>query len=57
MWTKAEADGRILRHVPRALARRYVRFYWVAEEHGEEEQRARDLFYGLWISDLFMRRV
>lgn len=25
--------------------------------HGHEELRARDLFYGLWICDLFMRRV
>ena len=25
--------------------------------HGNEELRARDLFYGLWIPDLFMRRV
>lgn len=25
--------------------------------HGHEESRARDLFYGLWIPDLFMRRV
>ncbi len=24
---------------------------------GKEEQRARDLFYALWISDLFMKRV
>ena len=24
---------------------------------GKEEVRARDLFYGLWIPDLFMRRV
>ena len=24
---------------------------------GNEEERARDLFYGLWISDLFMQRV
>lgn len=24
---------------------------------GKEENRARDLFYGLWISDLFMKRV
>ena len=24
---------------------------------GKEESRARDLFYGLWIPDLFMRRV
>lgn len=24
---------------------------------GKEEQRARDLFYGLWIPDLFMKRV
>ena len=25
--------------------------------HGVEEERARDLFYGLWIPDLFMKRV
>ncbi len=25
--------------------------------HGVEEERARDLFYGLWIPDLFMERV
>ena len=24
---------------------------------GAEEERARDLFYGLWIPDLFMKRV
>lgn len=30
---------------------------WHAENHGKEEQRARDLFYALWIPDLFMRRV
>merc|ERR1712084_134310 len=27
------------------------------KNHGKEEQRARDLFYALWIPDLFMRRV
>ena len=27
------------------------------KNHGEEELRARDLFYALWISDLFMERV
>jgi ribonucleotide reductase alpha subunit len=27
------------------------------KNHGKEEQRARDLFYGLWVSDLFMKRV
>jgi ribonucleoside-diphosphate reductase alpha subunit len=25
--------------------------------HGNEEERARDLFYGMWIPDLFMRRI
>ena len=25
--------------------------------HGDEEARARDLFYALWIPDLFMKRV
>lgn len=25
------------------------------KNHGKEEARARDLFYGLWINDLFMR--
>lgn len=27
------------------------------KNHGKEEQRCRDLFYGLWIPDLFMERV
>jgi len=27
------------------------------KNHGAESQRARDLFYGLWIPDLFMERV
>lgn len=27
------------------------------KSNGKEEQRCRDLFYGLWIPDLFMRRV
>ena len=27
------------------------------KNHGTEEERARDLFYALWISDLFMKRV
>eukprot|EP00899_Mesostigma_viride_P015048 jgi/Mesvir1/23544/Mv18244-RA.3 len=34
-------------------------FDWLdlRKNHGKEENRARDLFYGLWINDLFMRRV
>uniref|UniRef100_A0A7S0RKH5 Ribonucleoside-diphosphate reductase n=1 Tax=Pyramimonas obovata TaxID=1411642 RepID=A0A7S0RKH5_9CHLO len=34
-------------------------FQWLdlRKNHGKEEQRARDLFYGLWCSDLFMKRV
>lgn len=27
------------------------------KNHGKEELRARDLFYALWIPDLFMKRV
>ncbi|XP_071489647.1 ribonucleoside-diphosphate reductase large subunit-like [Diadema antillarum] len=27
------------------------------KNHGKEEQRARDLFYAMWVPDLFMRRV
>jgi hypothetical protein len=27
------------------------------KNHGKEEHRARDLFYGLWIPDIFMKRV
>ena len=27
------------------------------KNHGDEHMRARDLFYGLWVSDLFMERV
>ena len=32
-------------------------FLDMKKNHGDEETRARDLFYGLWISDLFMERV
>ena len=32
-------------------------FLDLRKNHGKEEQRARDLFYGLWIPDLFMKRV
>jgi ribonucleoside-diphosphate reductase alpha subunit len=32
-------------------------FLDLKKNHGKEEQRARDLFYALWISDLFMQRV
>lgn len=32
-------------------------FLDLKKNHGKEEQRARDLFYGLWIPDLFMKRV
>jgi len=27
------------------------------KNHGDEESKCRDLFYGLWVSDLFMERV
>lgn len=32
-------------------------FLDLKKNHGKEEQRARDLFYGLWVCDLFMERV
>lgn len=32
-------------------------FLQLRKNHGAEELRARDLFYALWISDLFMKRV
>lgn len=34
-------------------------FAWLdlRKNHGKEEIRARDLFYGLWVPDLFMKRV
>jgi len=32
-------------------------FLDLRKNHGKEEMRARDLFYAMWISDLFMRRV
>ena len=32
-------------------------FLELRKNHGKEEARARDLFYGLWICDLFMKRV
>jgi ribonucleotide reductase alpha subunit len=32
-------------------------FLEMRKNHGDEEMRARDLFYALWVSDLFMERV
>lgn len=34
-------------------------FDWLdlRKNHGKEESRARDLFYGLWVNDVFMLRV
>jgi len=32
-------------------------FLDLKKNHGKEEQRARDLFYAMWIPDLFMQRV
>jgi ribonucleoside-diphosphate reductase alpha chain len=32
-------------------------FLDLRKNHGKEEMRARDLFYAMWISDLFMKRV
>lgn len=32
-------------------------FLDLRKNHGKEEMRARDLFYALWIPDIFMRRV
>lgn len=32
-------------------------FLQLKKNHGKEEARARDLFYALWINDLFMKRV
>ncbi len=32
-------------------------FLELRKNHGKEEMRARDLFYALWIPDLFMKRV
>lgn len=32
-------------------------FLELKKNHGKEELRARDLFYALWIPDLFMKRV
>lgn len=32
-------------------------FLEAKKNHGDENVRARDLFYGMWLSDLFMKRV
>jgi ribonucleoside-diphosphate reductase alpha chain len=32
-------------------------FLDLRKNHGKDEMRARDLFYALWVSDLFMKRV
>jgi len=34
-----------------------IAFLDLRKNHGKEEMRARDLFYALWINDLFMKRV
>merc|ERR1719326_949402 len=34
-----------------------LNFLELKKNHGKEEERARDLFYALWIPDLFMQRV
>jgi ribonucleotide reductase alpha subunit len=34
-----------------------IEFLELRKNHGKEEARARDLFYALWIPDLFMKRV
>jgi ribonucleotide reductase alpha subunit len=34
-----------------------VEFLQLRKNNGNEENRARDLFYALWIPDLFMKRV
>ena len=34
-----------------------LEFLELKKNHGVEAEKARDLFYGLWISDLFMKRV
>jgi len=34
-----------------------VDFLDLKKNHGKEEQRARDLFYAMWVPDLFMERV
>ena len=34
-----------------------MNFLDLKKNHGAEEMRARDLFYAMWISDLFMKRV
>jgi len=34
-----------------------IDFLELKKNHGDEEMRARDLFYALWIPDLFMERV
>ena len=34
-----------------------LEFLDMKKNHGDEEARARDLFYSLWVSDLFMKRI
>ena len=35
----------------------FLIFLDLKKNHGKEEMRARDLFYAMWIPDLFMKRV
>lgn len=50
-WPASPLPSCLPSHLP-ALPRSDLR-----KNHGKEEARARDLFYALWIPDLFMERV
>ena len=58
MLTKEEVNVMGLCNLFRTLRHRDIEdFLLLRKNHGNEEDRARDLFYALWIPDLFMKRV
>jgi ribonucleotide reductase alpha subunit len=39
------------------MACRFFEFLELRKNHGKEENRACDLFFALWVPELFMKRV
>jgi ribonucleoside-diphosphate reductase alpha chain len=50
-------NAKVVCDLHRNLACRYLDFLDLKKNTGKEEMRARDLFFAMWTSDLFMKRA
>ena len=57
LFTDLDAVGRICAEAVEDAAAEGFDFLELRRPHGKEEMKARDLFFALWIPDLFMKRV